>query len=61
MGLKICLQYWEEFVAETENGIVSENFCEIGIVLRIFLSEGKREEDMDLENSCPKKQKGERK
>ena len=44
----------------TEFGIVLEYFCRIGVGLRIFLPEEKREEDLDLENFCPKKQKRER-
>ena len=58
MGLRIFLRDWNDFAAQTEFGIGLEYFCRIEIGLRIFLSEEKREEELDLENFCPKRQKG---
>ena len=60
MGLRIFLRDLNEFVAKTKFEIVLEYFCKIGVGLRKFLSEEKREEELDLENFCPKRQKGER-
>ena len=60
MGLIIFLRDWNDFAAKTEFGSVLEYFCRIEIGLRIFLSEEKREEELDSENFCPKNQKGER-
>ena len=60
MGLRIILRNWNEFAAKTDFGIVLEFFCKIGVELRNFLSEEKREEELDLEKICPKRQKGER-
>ena len=60
MGLRIFLRDWNDFAARTEFGIVLEYFCRIEVGFRIFLSEKKREEELDLENFCPKKQNGER-
>ena len=57
--LEYFLRNWNDFAAKTEFRIVLENFCGIEVGLRIFLSEGKREK-LDLENFCPKRQKGER-
>ena len=54
MGLRIFLRDWNDFGAKTEFGIVLEIFWKIGVGVRIFLSEEKREEDLDLENFCPK-------
>ena len=54
MGLRIFLGDWNEFAAKTELVIVSEFFCKIGVGVRIFLSKEKREEEVDLENFCPK-------
>ena len=54
MRLRIFLLDWNEFAAKTEVGIVLEQFCKIGVGLRRFLSEEKREEELDLENFCPK-------
>ena len=51
---------WNDFAAKTEFGIVSEYFCGIEVGLRIFLSEEKEEEKLDLHNFCPEKRKGER-
>ena len=51
---------WNEFAAKTEFGIVLEFFCKIRIGFRKFLSQEKREEELDLKNFCPKRQKGER-
>ena len=45
---------WNDFAANTEFGIVLEYFCRIEVGLRIFLSEEKRREELDLENFCPK-------
>ena len=59
MGLRIFLRDRIDFAAKTEFGVV-EYFCRNEVGLRIFLSEEKREEELDLENFCPKKQKGER-
>ena len=59
MGLRIFLRNWVEFAAKTEFGIVLEYFCRIEVELRKLLSEEKREEELDLENFCPKRQKGE--
>ena len=50
MGLRIFLRDWNEFAAKTEFGIVVEYFCKIENGLRIFLSEEKREEQLDLEH-----------
>ena len=60
MGLRIFLRDWNEFAAKTGFGIVVEYFCKIEVGLRIFWSEEKRKEELDLEKICPKKQKGER-
>ena len=60
MGLRIFLRDWNEFAAKTEFGNVFQNFGKIEVGLGIFSSEGKREEELDLENFCPKRQKGER-
>ena len=60
MGFKIFLRDWNDFAAKTEFRVVLEYFCKIEVGLRIFLSEEKREEELDLENFCPKRQKGER-
>ena len=58
MGLGIFLRGWNGFAAKTEFAVDLENFCRSKIGLRIFLSEGKREEELDLENCCLKRQKG---
>ena len=60
MGLRIFLRDWNDFAAKTKFGIVLEYFCGIEVGLRIFLSEEKKEEKLDLENFCPKRQKGEK-
>ena len=60
MGLRLFLRDWNNFAAKTEIGIALEYFCRMEVGLTIFLSEEKREEELDLENFCPKKQKGER-
>ena len=60
MGLPIFLRDENEFATKTEFGNVLEKFCKVEVGLRIFLSEGKRGEELDLENFCPKMQKGER-
>ena len=60
MRLRIFLRDGNEFAAKTEFGIVLEYFRKVEFGLRIFLSEEKREEVLDLENFCPRKQKGER-
>ena len=60
MGLGKFLRGWNDLAAKTEVAVVLENFCRSEIGLRIFLSEGKREEELDLENVCLKRQKGER-
>ena len=39
---------------------LSQKIIGIEIGLRMFLSEEKKEERLDLENFCPKNQKGER-
>ena len=57
--LRIFLRDWNDFAAKTEFGIVLEYFCGIEVGLRIFFSEEKREENLDLESFCPKKWKGE--
>ena len=54
MRLRIFLLDWNEFAAKTEFGIVLEFSCKVGVGLRIFLSKEKREEELDLENFCPK-------
>ena len=54
MGLRIFLRDWNDFAAKSEFGIVLEYFCIIEVELSIFLSEEKREEELDLENFCPK-------
>ena len=60
MGPRIFLRDWNDFAAKTEFGIVLEYFCRIEVGLRIFLSEEKKEEELDLESFCPKgkKEKG---
>ena len=58
MELGIFLRDGNDFAAKTDFGNVLEYFCKIEVGLRIFLSEEKREEEMDLENFCPKRQKG---
>ena len=60
MGLRIFLRDRNEFATKTEFGIVLEYFCKVEVGLRIFLSERKRGEELDLETFCPKMQKGER-
>ena len=60
MGPRLYLQDWNDFAAKTNFGIVLEYFCGIDVRLRSFLSEEKKEEKLDLEYFCPKKQKGER-
>ena len=60
MGLRIFLRDWNDFAAMTEFEIVLEYFCRIEVGLRIFLSEEKREGELDSVNFCPKNQKGER-
>ena len=60
MGLRIFLRDWNDSAAKTEFGIVLEYFCRIELGLKKFLSEEKREEELDLENFCPKKPKAER-
>ena len=60
MGLRIFLRDWNDFAAKTEFGIVLKYFSRIEVVLRIFLSEKKREEELDLKIFFPKRQKGER-
>ena len=54
MGLGIFLRDRIVFAAKTVFGIVLEFFCGIEFALRIFLSEEKREEELDFENFCPK-------
>ena len=51
---------WNDFATQTEFGIRLEKFCKIEVGLGIFLSEEKREEELYLENFCPKKQKEEK-
>ena len=58
MGLRMFLRDWNQFAAETEFGIVLEYSSTIEVGLRIFLSQEEREEELDLENFCPKKAKG---
>ena len=60
MGLRILLRDWNDFAAKAIFGIVLDYFCGIGIGLRKFLSEKKREEKMDLEKFCPKRRKREK-
>ena len=60
MGLGIFLRDWNEFAAKTELGFVLNYFCKIEVGLRIFLSEEKREDELDLKTFCPRQQKGER-
>ena len=60
MGHKIFVRNWNDFATKTEFGIVLEYFCGIEVGLRIFLSQEKGEEELDLENFCPRKQNGER-
>ena len=61
MGLRIFLRDWNDFAAKAKFGIVVEYFCGIGIGLRMFLSEEKREEKLDLEKFCLKRRMRERK
>ena len=56
----IFLRDGKVFAVKTEFGNVVEYFCKLEVALRIFLSEEKREEELELENFCPKNQKGER-
>ena len=60
MRLRIFFRDWNNFAAKTEFGSVLEYFCRMVDGLGTFLSEEKREAELDLENFCPKKQKGER-
>ena len=60
MGLRKFLWDWNDFAAKTDFGIVLEYFCKVENGLGLFLSGEKREEDLYLENFCPKKQKEER-
>ena len=60
MRLRIFLRSENEFATKTEIGIALDCFCKIEVGLRIFLSEERREEELDLENFCPKMQMGER-
>ena len=60
MGLRIFLLVWKDFATKTEFGIILQYFSRIEVGLRLFLSEEKREKELDLENFCPKKQKEER-
>ena len=54
------LRDWNDFAAKTEFGIVLESFCRIEVGLRMFLSEEKREEKLDLEKVLSKKSKMEK-
>ena len=58
MGLRIFLRDWNDFAAKREFGTVFDYFCRI-VGLRVFLSKEKKDEELDLENFCPKRQKGE--
>ena len=58
MGLRIFLRNWDEFAAKTKFGIVLEYFCKFGVGLRIFLSEEKREEELDFLSKKAKGRKG---
>ena len=60
MGLRIFFRNSNDFATKREFGIVLEYFCGIEVGFRIFLSDEKREEELDLENFYPKRQKGER-
>ena len=60
MGLRMFLRDGNDFSAKTEFVIVSDYFCTIEVGLIKFLSEEKREEELDLEKFCSKKQKGEK-
>ena len=60
MGPKIFFRVWNDFASKSDSGIVLDFFCRIEVRFRILLSEEKTEEELDLENFCPKKQKGER-
>ena len=60
MGLGIFLKKWKGFAAKTQYEIVLEYFCGFDVGPRLFFSEDMREEELDLENFRPKKQKGER-
>ena len=57
---RIFLRDWNDFAAKTELWIVLEDFCAIDVGMRLFLFEDKRGEKLNLENLCPKKEKGER-
>ena len=54
MGPRKVLRDRIDFAANTEFEIVLDYFCRIEVGLRIFLSAEKREEELDLENFCPK-------
>ena len=49
-----------DFAAKTKFGIDSEIFCGNDVGLRIFLSEEKKEEKLDIENFYPKRRKEEK-
>ena len=57
MGLRLFLRSENKFASKTEFGIVLEFFCKTEVGLRIFLSEEKREEELDLENFCPRRKR----
>ena len=60
MGLRTFLLDGNDFAAKKEFALVLEYFCKIEVGLRKFLSDEKREEELDLEKFCRKRQKGER-
>ena len=60
MGLGIFLRDLNDFAAKTEFVIVLEYFCRIEVGHRSFLSKEKREEELDSESFCPRRQKRER-
>ena len=55
----IFLRDWNDFAAKTEFGSVLEYFCRIEFGLKIFFPKRRKKSNLDLENFCPKKQKGE--
>ena len=60
MGLRIFLLDRNDNAAKTKFGTVLDYCCRIEVGFGIFLPGKKREEELDFENFCPKKQKGER-
>ena len=59
MGLRIFLQDWNGFAANTEFKIVLKYFCKIGVGLRKNFCPKRREKrNLHLKIFCPKSKKG---